>query len=393
MLGNNSYDAFISYSNFDKMIVNQVNEALSAGGLKAFIAEHEGVAGVSISQNITNGLSASRGAIFFLSPNSVDSGWVKREIELALSLVANKQIKFLAAVLLRRVDVTKINKMLLTDIYLDYSNKELSNKEDLNKLCEELTDSIRKHVPEAGKTLVGVPLVILAMTRAEAKALLWGSVQPVKPERFNELRAELKKSYSLSRLIKFYGEKRDDWRSPLCQTERARPMTIKEFIGDVVIRLNDAARSENKKYLIDLQFRSEDFTNTNLAERVKVHTELEDRCMVVVDSLSLFHPTLAEIVNHSPLHSARNIFPIAVPPPYYHRAGIDKIIESAMKEMLALPYHRFETNLDRLCEFGISHPRALKRWLFAALPEAANKFNCLSPRDENREDFRAGRWS
>jgi len=35
------------------------------------------------------------------------------------------------------------------------------------------------------------------------------------------------------------------------------------------------------------------------------------------------------------------------------------------------PFFRYETELDILCEFGVSHPRALKRWLIFVFPLAA----------------------
>lgn len=395
MSENKLYDVFISYSTGDKMIVTQIVEALHAQGLNTFSDEQNIRNGKYIGESIINGLNSCRGVVFFISPNSINSEWVKQEEELALALSMRGEIKFLIPVMLRKVDNNQLNAMLMTRHMLDFSDKDLHIDEVLKELSEQLARDIRSYLPGRGQNDVDMPFVVLAMTRKEAEELLHGKVPPVNPGKFADLQEKLADmSYPAERLLSFYGDKRDDWRSPLCQVEPDKLITIKSFIEDVVKRLNDAARTANERYIIDPQFRSDDFTDENLTARTKAHKELEDRCVLVVDSLSLFHPALANFLDRSPLaHRVKNVVPIAVPPPYYRPAEpIDELIENAMREMMALSYDRFENELDLLCEFGISHPRALKRWLFAALPRAAKNFSRQSPRDDNRSDFREGRW-
>lgn len=393
---NYTHDVFISYSTLDQRIVSQVVEGLKARGLEPFFDEENIGAGQYIAEGIQEGLRSCKGAVFFFSPHSEASKWVEQEVRLALQYSMNKQIKFIIPVLLQRLNDTGIYDMVLTRNALDFSEKDLNVTEVIADLCEQLGESIRRYLPEKGENVVDVPFVVLAMTNEEAKGLLSGNVRPVKEDKFAGLQAELEaKEYPINRLLSFYGTKRDDWHSPLCQMQPGEKITIKRFIEDVVERLNKSTRETRIGYTIDLQFRSEDFTHKEQQIRTKTNKELEDRCVLVVDTLSLFHPYLAEILNYSPLaHRHKNIIPIAVPPPYYRQAErIDDLLESAMREMMALSYDRFENELDMLCEFGLSHPRALKRWLFAALPEAARKFSRRSPRDENRSDFRDGRWT
>jgi hypothetical protein len=436
------HDVFISYSSSDKLIVNQVIEAMRVAGLKPYYAEVDLRAGEYINEGVTDGLLSSKGAVFFVSPAAAKSGWVKHEVQMAHESFANNQIKFIIFVLLRRIDEQELSRMTLGRKHLDFSGRELIVKEVLDDLSEQLIETIRRHIPVAGENVVDIPFVIIAMKAHEARGLLVdGSVSPVNPITFEKLMKELTdKTFTPERLANFYGEGRDDWRSPLCQAhgqekcERAeepeggdegqqpeageeawqaeaggheegrhaegghakagRMVTIREFIKKVVQRINSAAGERGSDLIIDPQFKSEDFTSADADVRIRMHRELEDRCVLVVDSLSLFHPELSRFLDRSPLaHRAKNVIPIAVPPPYCRPPeSIDEIIEGAMKDMMTLPFDRFE-NGDALCEFSISHPRALKRWLFAALPEAARKFSRPLPRDDNRVNFQRGNFS
>jgi hypothetical protein len=391
-----SYDVFVSYSTFDKSIVTQVVEDLKLQGrLKPYVADDDLPIGDYIGGGITEGLRSSTGAVFFLSPAAADSKWVRQEIELARTLYADGQLKFIIPVLLRKIDPEKVDWMMMSLKALDFSEKNLAADNVLDDLSAQLIDGIRSHLPQRGENVVDVPFVVIAMTCCEAEELLRGAVTPVSPARFAELTTRLaEKSYSVERLISFYGKKRDDWRSPLCQVEEGELVTIKKFIEGVVQRINDSACRMSSDYIIDPQFRSEDLTNADKNVRIKAREELEDRCVLVIDSLSLFHPTVSKFLNDSPLaKSTKNVIPIAVPPPYYLPAEpIEELLESAMKEMLESSYYRFE-NGDSMCEFGFTHPRALKRWLFATLPEAARKFSRPVAREENRANLRRGNWS
>lgn len=397
MPDNNSHDAFFSYSTRDAMIVNQLNEGLRRRGLGTFFADRNIPPGGNIVSSITKALSTCGGAVVFMSPHSAESNWVRHEMEQALTLLIERKIEFIIPVLLRKFKDEQKNAALFNSLLiynqLDYSTKDLTVNEIRDELCERLAEAIRGYLPNKGENVLETPFVILAMTRNEAKALLRGDTAPVNPGAFRPLLAELRKSYSLSRLIGFYGNRRDDWRSPLlCQHNPPPLVTIKDFIGDVVTRLNEAARRKGSPHVIVPRFRSEEFASDKLDERTAAYKDLEDRCVLVADSLSLFHPDLANALNQSPIaHSTKDIIPIAVPPPYYRAHPIDKLLESAMKHMMQLSYDRFE-NLDKMCEFGISHPRGLRRWLFTALPEAAEKFNGLAPRDDSREAFIQGKW-
>lgn len=419
------YDVFISYSSSDKQVVEPVLESLRVAGLKPFYAEVDMRAGEYIGEGVTDGLLSSKGAVFFVSPAAAKSGWVKHEIQVALDLYANKQIKFIIFVELRKFEDDQLFKMMLGRKRLDFSGQELAVKEVLDDLSQQLIVAIHSHLPVVGQNVVDVPFVIIAMNHREARGLLVdGSVPPVNPDTFAKLMKELAdRAFMPEHLTDFYGAGRDDWRSPLCQAHEHWPakkcgqpeapeagkeglraggekmkacemVTIREFIENVVQRINDVARDTGNDLIIDPQFKSEAFTSAHNDVRVKTHRELEDRCVLVVDSLSLFHPDLSRFLDRSPLaHRAKNVIPIAVPPPYCRPPeSIDELIESAMKDMMTLPFDRFE-NGDALCEFGISHPRALKRWLFAALPEAARKFSRPFPTGDNRDNFRRGNWS
>jgi hypothetical protein len=391
-----SYDVFISYSTSDRDIVSQIVDALKLQGrLKPFIAEDDLALGDYIGEGIMKALRSSTGAVFFLSPAAASSKWVKEEIETARTLFNGGQLKFLIPVLLRKVDSEQIDWMLMSRNMLDFSEKNLHADTQLDDLSAQLIKGIRRHLPRQGQNDVDMPFVVIAMTCCEAEELLRGGIAPVNPARFTKLMEGLaEKSYTVERLLSFYGESRDNWRSPLCQMEEKELVTIKEFIEGIVNRINDSACPMSSDYFINAQFRSEDLINADKDVRLKARKELEDHCVLVIDSLSLFHPTVSKFLHDSPLaQSTKHVIPIAVPPPFFLPVEpIEELLENAMKEMLENSYDRFE-NGDSLCEFGFAHPRALKRWLFAALPEAARKFSRAVAREENRASLRQGNWS
>lgn len=77
---------FLSYSHEDEIWAEQIRTELAARGIKAFSALREIRAGDDIAQGISEALVRSQAYVILLSPESVQSRWILRELQAALSL-------------------------------------------------------------------------------------------------------------------------------------------------------------------------------------------------------------------------------------------------------------------------------------------------------------------
>ena len=82
-------NVFISHNSKDKPVARQIAKVLIHHGIKPWIDEAEINVGDSLTEKIRDGLDNVDYVLALISKNSVDSEWVKREIDVA----SNKEIK------------------------------------------------------------------------------------------------------------------------------------------------------------------------------------------------------------------------------------------------------------------------------------------------------------
>jgi TIR domain-containing protein len=82
---------FISHSWKDKFFVNKLAEQLAARGVDVWVDGAELKIGDSLFQSISQAIAACDYFAIILSHNSVSSGWVQRELQLAMNLVLEKK--------------------------------------------------------------------------------------------------------------------------------------------------------------------------------------------------------------------------------------------------------------------------------------------------------------
>lgn len=75
---------FLSYARADSAVVQQVADGLAAAGVRVWLDKMSLKAGTNWMQEIERELSAADFVVFFISPNSVGSGWAKQELQVAL---------------------------------------------------------------------------------------------------------------------------------------------------------------------------------------------------------------------------------------------------------------------------------------------------------------------
>lgn len=108
--------AFISYSHNDRKLAFQIGESLRAGGIDAWVDEWEILPGDSLIQKIfSEGLAGADVFIIIVSQNSVESNWVKQELDVALI----KRIEGAARLIPLRVDDVEMPEPLLPLMWLD----------------------------------------------------------------------------------------------------------------------------------------------------------------------------------------------------------------------------------------------------------------------------------
>ena len=105
---------FLSYAQGDNVIARQIVEALKKAGLKVWFDEWALRAGDSIAQRIDQAVETSDLFIVLLSPRSVKSKWVQKELNAALSRELT-----LRAVTVILIEDCEIPSLLANRLYLD----------------------------------------------------------------------------------------------------------------------------------------------------------------------------------------------------------------------------------------------------------------------------------
>lgn len=232
---------------------------------------------------------------------------------------------------------------------------------------------------------LNVPIVVAAMTRDEAEQL----AQSADPHVASVLQglALLWQNYAASYLpgwLEYYST-RQEWR-PLFGSGQ----TILDIIWNVAELLDERrAAAKPMAPVIFPHFRTDDFFSTERLVRGKVDAELRDTgALVIVDPISLYHPTVANRLLQSGLAgNERAAFLIASP--FNLRAiSIHTVIESRIEVTLERIYARFHDELDDLCEYGVSDVLTLQRWLYSRFDNAEGQFRNPALPGERRMELR-----
>jgi hypothetical protein len=129
--------AFLSHSSKDKDVVEPVGTWLTNKGIEVWIDGWSMTPGDSLIEKVGEGIESSDRLVVFLSPNSVDSNWVRKEVVtgLVMELAEEKGLgdKFVIPALLV---ACKVPIMLRDKLYANFTNK------GFDAACEELYNGI-----------------------------------------------------------------------------------------------------------------------------------------------------------------------------------------------------------------------------------------------------------
>ena len=112
---------FISHSSQDKQFVRQLASDLTAAGIRVWIDEAEIRIGDSLVAKISEAIDQADYVIAILSRNSVQSQWMQREIQMALTQEIDEKTKVLLPAV---IDNVEIPAFLQDKLYLDLSSAD-----------------------------------------------------------------------------------------------------------------------------------------------------------------------------------------------------------------------------------------------------------------------------
>lgn len=120
--------AFLSHSSRDKSFIRQLATDLKANGVQVWLDEQNIKVGDSIPDKISQGLAESDYFLFAASKNSVDSEWVKRELNSALVTEVESRA---VHVLPLKLDDSKIPGAVKDKKYADFSKSYKAGLDEL----------------------------------------------------------------------------------------------------------------------------------------------------------------------------------------------------------------------------------------------------------------------
>src|SRR5262249_53535377 len=112
---------FLSHNHADKPFVRQLAQDLQAAGVRVWLDEAELLIGDSLIEKIRQGIDEMEYLGVILSPHSVQSGWVQREVNIAMSQeIKGKRIKVLPFVIAE----CELPGFLEGKLYADFRNRK-----------------------------------------------------------------------------------------------------------------------------------------------------------------------------------------------------------------------------------------------------------------------------
>lgn len=148
---------FISHSSQDKRFVRTLKDDLNENGIETFFDEDSLEFGDSLKERLDVALDESSHFVIILSPNAVNSNWVKYELTGATKLFDSKTLKKIIPIKYRECEVPESISGL---IYADLSSENVRRNDDhvkfigdgYDKFLNQLVNTIRNSERRLNKT-------------------------------------------------------------------------------------------------------------------------------------------------------------------------------------------------------------------------------------------------
>lgn len=365
-------DIFISYSTKDSDFVVKLNEYLREFNLSVWQDTTDIKKGARIWEEIEKGLIKSQTVLAVISEDSLKSDWVQEELAIRRVQYIEDKSRALIPVLIKDLDENELPYRLKTLNWLDFRNLDYDNAVDFKKKTEELALSIKGLLPESHIDVITIPFVVLAMNNRQITEFWDESIFNTSPvtvatdlDKFRNLKKSLNQ-YDIKDLSPYYGDFTEDWK-PIA----ANNVSIRDIIKESINLYNEQESERSGNLLLHPQFFSSDFFNDDVKWRNNTWRELNRiGSVIIIDSISLFHPDIREHFIQSGLGTSRSSSILVVSPYSHSSHPVNYFLEQEIRLRIQATFNRYD-ELDLRCECGAAETRTLKRWLMNILPKAS----------------------
>ncbi|MBV9852056.1 MAG: toll/interleukin-1 receptor domain-containing protein [Armatimonadetes bacterium] len=112
---------FLSHNHADKPFVRMVSADIRASGLMVWLDELELAPGDSIIARVAEAVGDAEYVVAFLSPNSIGSHWVQKELSIGLTLGLQRRRVVVVPVLIGDLRTDQIPYTVIDLLYVDFS--------------------------------------------------------------------------------------------------------------------------------------------------------------------------------------------------------------------------------------------------------------------------------
>jgi transcriptional regulator with XRE-family HTH domain len=224
--------------------------------------------------------------------------------------------------------------------------------------------------PVPGTRPVGLPFVVVAMNEKEARDLderperVQEELGRPAYEQFLKVKAALEAAHALP-FAPRYNAEREEWKPFL-----GSPAPVRALIEEVVRQINSSQQARLRGRSIKVQRYPFDDLVSGSGPLRALHGEIaQSGCVMVLDELSLFHPSVRGALLGSPQLASDHVSLITLSPLDVWSQPPYDVFAAELKQRLAAAFDRFDLH-DPQCELGVGDERRLRRWLHSRLPEA-----------------------
>ncbi|HEU4562170.1 MAG TPA: DUF4062 domain-containing protein [Longimicrobium sp.] len=247
-------------------------------------------------------------------------------------------------------------------------------------------------LPRASGRAIGLPFMVLAMTEKEARELeedprvIAEHLGGRSFEQFQQLKEALQQGSSPAFAAR-YGPARHCWK-PFAGSN----LSVRMVMDEVIKGLNQRQLPQLGERRIKAQYycfdslvgRSDGNRESTLLRHI--YDEIgRTGCVVLVDEISLFHPSLRRAFVGSSLANQEQVALVTISP---FDPTPNQMLESELQEHLTWAFNRFAFDYDPQREFGVGDERRLKRWLHSSLPQTLRSLRERRPDQQAIAMFR-----